>query len=166
MALEHIQNILSKSDRLQAIPHLSPQPATSALGLATLLSDQRLTMIEYFNHRVRILIPTTIDVNHPMDTSAFVDKANTLFNQSFGGSLRKEFLGFYESDEFGTVKEPIFEVEAFTHDLGLKKAQYVLQDFIMQLLVELRQETVLIAVDNEAALLALAPDKKDGLAIA
>jgi hypothetical protein len=123
--------------------------------LTSLFSGQKLQIEKTFNRRLRILIPTTVDVNMAADTSPFVERANRLFSQLCGGTMCQPRFGFYESDNCGLVKEMVFEVEAWTNDLGLKKAESAIEDFIVNILVQLGQETVFFAVDNQAYLLKL-----------
>jgi hypothetical protein len=119
-----LQAILSKTDSRdlrQQIP-----PARSEIHpdqlLTSLLSGQKLQIQQAFNRRIRILIPTTVDVNIAADTSRFVEKANRLFSRLCGGAMGQPRFGLYESDNCGLVREMVFEVEAWTNDLGLKKS--------------------------------------------
>jgi hypothetical protein len=150
-----MQAILSKTDSRdirRQIPsprsEIHPEPL-----LTSLFSGQKLQIEQVFNRRLRILIPTTVDVNMAADTSPFVERANRLFSQLCGGTMCQPRFGFYESENFGLVKEMVFEVEAWTNDLGLKKAESAIEDFIVNILVQLGQETVFFAVDNQAYLL-------------
>ncbi|QIZ69296.1 hypothetical protein [Oxynema aestuarii] len=119
------------------------------------LEPQKLQVCQHYNHHLRVLIPTTVDGDRKADTSAFLDRANLLFSQQFGGTICKRFFGFYESENYGLVKEVIFEIEAWTNDLGLKQAESFLENFLVEILQELRQETVFFAIDGKAQLLTL-----------
>lgn len=129
--------------------------------LPSLFSGGRLQVSQNFDTCIRILIPTTVDVQVTADSSQFVERANLLLSRHFGGTMCKLLLGFYESENqnIGLVKETIFEVEAWTNEAGWKQAEAALEEFLTDILVELRQETVFLAVNNEVYLLKLSPDQ-------
>lgn len=117
---------------------------------------QRMQVCQHFNHHIRILIPSTVAVDIPTDTTAWVERGNRLFCELFGGSQCKQYLGLYQSEASGVVTETVFEIEAWTTDLGLKQAETALEHFLFELLEELQQETIFVTVDGTAKLLQLA----------
>lgn len=119
------------------------------------LFGQKLQVAQVFNRRIRILIPSTVALNIPADNSEFIEKANRLFSRLCGGTMCQPRMGFYESENLGLIKEMVFEVEAWTNDLGLKKSLAALEHFIVEILVQLGQETVFISLDDRAYLLKL-----------
>jgi len=127
--------------------------------LPSLFSGGRLQMSQHLDMCIRILIPTTVDVQVPADSSQFVERANLLLSRHFGGTMCKLLLGFYESENqnIGLVKETIFEVEAWTNEAGWKQAEAAIEEFLADMLVELRQETVFVAVNNKEAYLYKLP---------
>ncbi|MEB3828593.1 hypothetical protein [Phormidium sp. CCY1219] len=120
----------------------------------------KVRVCQHFTRHIRVLIPTTEDIDHPANTAAWVDRANQLFSAHFGGATCKPAaLGFYISENHGLVKETVFEIEAWTTEVGLKQAKAALEELLAEILVELGQETVFLAVNNEAYLVTLAPGK-------
>lgn len=112
----------------------------------------QLKITQTLTHSLRLLIPTTVDVNQPIDTSHLVRQINQDLCQLCGGTLCKQHRGYYQSDELGVVEEVIYEIEVWTTDFGLKQAQQLLEEWITQILVELRQESVLLAIDGTVRL--------------
>lgn len=123
------------------------------------LFGQKLRVAQVFNRRIRILIPSTVALNIPADNSEFLEQANRLFSRLCGGAISQPRMGFYESENLGLIKEIVFEVEAWTDDLGLKKSLAALEHFIAKILVKLGQETVFLSLDDRAYLLKLARTK-------
>jgi hypothetical protein len=116
----------------------------------------RLQVCQEYDHYIRIWIPTTTEVRSPVDTSQWVKRANRLFVKFCGGSTCKHHVGFYESERFGLVTERVFEVEAWTNDMGLKQVEPELDNFLIEMLLGLGQETAFMAVDGQGKLLKLA----------
>ena len=153
-----MQAILSKTNSREIRRQIPPPPSEIHPNslLNSLLSSQKLLIEQVFNRRLRILIATTLDLNIVAYTTPFVERANRLFSQLCGGAMCQPRFGFYESENCGLVKEMVFEVEAWTNDLGLKQAESAIEEFIVDILVQLGQETVFFAVDDRAFLLKLA----------
>ncbi len=120
---------------------IQPQNNLPAFG-------QKLRVAQVFNRRIRILIPSTVALNIPADNSEFIEKANRLFSRLCGGAMGQPRMGFYESENLGLIKEIVFEVEAWTDDLGLKKSLAALEHFIAKILVKLGQKTVFLSLDD------------------
>ncbi len=142
----------NSGELFQQIPKLrqiQPQNNLPAFG-------QKLRVAQVFNRRIGILIPSTVALNIPADNSEFIEKANRLFSRLCGGTMCQPRMGFYESENLGLIKEIVFEVEAWTDDLGLKKSLAALEHFIAKILVKLGQETVFLSLDDRAYLLKLA----------
>lgn len=116
----------------------------------------QLQVCQEYDHYIRIWIPTTTEVRSPIDTSQWVKRANRLFVKFCGGSTCKRHIGFYESERFSLVTEEVFEVEAWTNDMGLKQVEPELDNFLIEMLLELGQETALMVVDGKGQLLKLA----------
>ncbi len=112
----------------------------------------QLNISQTLTHSLRLLIPTTIDVNQPIDTSHLVHQINQDLCQLCGGTLCKQHRGYYHSDHLGVVEEVIYEIEVWTTDFGLKQIQPRLEAWITQILRDLGQESVFLIVDGQAML--------------
>lgn len=161
MKLKLIQHNLSESKTVRSIPCTLEQSSQKKQGLPLFSEsdDERLEIEQKFNICVRILIPTTIDVNRPTNTSPFIEWINGFFSKYFGGSMCREIVGFYQSQQFGLVKEKIFEIEAWTNRETWEKAKPQLKAILLVILIKLRQETLFLVVNNRAYLLKRAPVK-------
>ena len=123
----------------------------------------QLNVTQTLTHSLRLLIPTTVDVNQPTDTSNLVRQINQDLCRLCGGTLCKQHRGYYQSDELGLVEEVIYEIEVWTTDFGLKQAQQLLEKWISKILVELRQESVLLGIDGTVQLWELSQKPSSSL---
>ncbi len=123
----------------------------------------QLNLSQTLTHSLRLLIPTTVGVNQPIDTSDLVRQINQDLCRLCGGTLCKQHRGYYQSDEVGLVEEVIYEIEVWTTDFGLKQAQQLLEQWISKILVDLRQESVLLAIDGTVQLWELSQKPSSSL---
>ena len=112
----------------------------------------QLNIRQTLTHSLRLLIPTTVEVNQPIDTSDLVHQINQDLCQLCGGTLCKQHRGYYHSDHVGVVEEVIYEIEVWTTDFGLKQIQPRLEAWMTQILMDLGQESVFFILDGQAML--------------
>ncbi|WP_159790373.1 hypothetical protein [Sodalinema gerasimenkoae] len=112
----------------------------------------QLKITQTLTHCLRLLIPTTVDGNQPIDTADLVRQINQDLCSFCGGTLCKQHRGYYQSDTLGLVEEVIYEIEVWTTEFGLKQVEPHLQGWIRKILVDLRQESVLVMMDGQALL--------------
>ena len=165
MSLQSIDQIITESQNLQNFirsnqtkPHRSEgEHLLTQLQHSLTKSSAKIRICKVMKNQIRILIPSTIDIDVPCNTSNYVETANKLFSQCFGGTICKGFVGFYQSNDARLISESIFEVEAWMTEDELLQHLTQLADFIFRLLTELNQETVFFVINNVAALVEVAP---------
>ena len=164
MSLESIAQIITESQSLQNFilsnqtkPHRSAgEDLLTQLQHSLTKSSAKIRICKVMTHQIRILIPSTIDIDVPCNTSNYVETANELFSECFGGTICKGFVGFCQSNDGRLISESIFEVEAWMTEDELWQNLTKLADFIFRLLTELNQETVFFVINNIAALVEIA----------
>ncbi|MFW6359557.1 MAG: hypothetical protein ACOC0N_10165, partial [Chroococcales cyanobacterium] len=114
--------------------------------------SNKIRVAKLMQHKVQIQIPTTINVDQPYDTQAYVELAHKLFTKHFSGSSSKVLLGWYQANDFRLVNEQMIEVEVWMTEELLFQYWSEIEDFIFLLLDELKQETVIVVVDSVAVL--------------
>jgi len=159
MSLKSIAQIITESQSLQNIISHNQNGGEDLLtqvqhSLAK--SSAKIRICKVMKNQIRILIPSTINIDVPCDTSNYVETVNELFSKCFGGTISKGFVGFYQSDDARLISESIFEVEAWMTEDELWQHLSQLADFIFRLLTELNQETVFFVINNVAALVEVA----------
>ena len=165
MSLQSIDQIITESQSLQNLILSNQTKPNRSEGERLLTQVQnslakpsaKIRICKVMKHQIRILIPSTNNIDEPCNTSNYVQTANQLFSEYCGGSICKGFLGFYQSNDARLVSESVFEVEAWMTEDELLKHLPQLEDFIFRLLTELNQETVFFVINNVAALVEVAP---------
>ncbi|MEQ9368489.1 hypothetical protein [Coleofasciculus sp. F4-SAH-05] len=160
MSLQHTAQILAEEPTSQHLLNTlnSVNVPLSGKNLSakvdqTLKTSSKIRICKIMNHKLRLLIPSTIHIDIPWETSAYVEQANQLLSECFGGSICKKFVGFYQSSDYRLISESIFEVEVWMTEAELLHHLPKLEDFILQLLTELQQETVFLVIDDTASLI-------------
>jgi len=102
-------------------------------------------------------MPTTIDIDIPGDTSAYVEQAKTLMAELFEGISLVEQSGMYKSSVAGMVSENSYMIKSFMTRQALVEHLPKVLNFVGYLQHELRQETMALEIDGKMILLQMAP---------
>ena len=114
------------------------------------------------NHRVKIVVPSTQNVNESIDNSKQVEMVATRLVALFGGATVrdredentprttvKNALGYWLSDTAGVVVEAVKEVESLTDSLTDEQIEEVIK-IAIELRDTMGQESVLYEIDGIA----------------
>jgi hypothetical protein len=158
MAFEIIGQIIKESQSLQNLSSLNPNQSEQVVTQVqhSLAKSPKLRMKQVMKNHLRLLIPSTKNLDEPCDTSRYVQTANELLSKIFGGDIHKEFTGFYQSDSGQLIREAVVELEAWMTEEQLLDNLAEIEHFLFCLLTELNQETVFIVINNVAALVEVA----------
>ena len=104
------------------------------------MQNKKLKNLIKLSSNVKILIPSTIDINKDFDNSKYVDKALSLFSEFFGGATSFEALGAWQSQNLGLIKERVIAVESFCNENQLKQNIEKVIDFCEFLKTDMKQE--------------------------
>ena len=101
------------------------------------------------NHKIGIVIPSTVNVNERASSEAvgkWIKSAKVQFANLFGGFTSHNAVGGWMSAQ-GLVEEPVTVVASFTDDLGLTRLNEV-KAFASEMARALSQEVVAVEVDH------------------
>jgi|GEM_PF-1725060 len=110
---------------------------------------RRLTL----NHTIGIFVPSTMDVDKPIDTLSHVQSTLSFLGGLFGGATRNQAEGAWSSEESGLVVEAVTIVRSFVSERALQSHLDSVIIFVTDLKKELRQEAIAIDVDNQLLLI-------------
>lgn len=105
------------------------------------------------NNHIGIFIPTTIDVNVYVDTTAYIDKTLAFLGKRFGGATSEEAKGIWNSEDIGLVGEKLFKVHTYATSKDLKKFLDEVVDFVRVIKEELNQEAMAIEINQKLTLI-------------
>ena len=101
----------------------------------------------HLTHVVKIIIPSTVNVNQSIDTSAYVDEVAALLSDLNGGATITDGNGCWLSPVEGLVKEPVKIVSSACEELT-EKLLVKLYEYAVKVKVELSQEAVAVEIDG------------------
>lgn len=121
------------------------------INLETLLKTTGATIQEYgvLDNYVKLYIPSTANVDRPIENTEYVNKTSTLFSGLFGGATTYKVEGAWLSDDKGLVTEPVTIVEASTNDDGIKMGMPKILALAETIKKQMEQEAVMIEVNRE-----------------
>lgn len=98
--------------------------------------------------RLTVYVPSTMDVNVQIDTSAYVDKTAELMSKCFGGSSSTPALGYWVSDTMGLVKEKTTLVFSNCNDSDLDEKLDLVIEWCEIMKKELNQEAIALELNG------------------
>lgn len=114
-----------------------------------MLKNSKLQNLFHLSSRLTVYIPSTSDINHACDTSAYVDECVTLLSELFGGATSTDALGYWTSPAAGLVKEKSVLVFAYCSDTDLQNNIEKVIDFCEKVKSELKQDAVALEINGE-----------------
>lgn len=102
----------------------------------------------YLEDVVKIYVPSTYDVDQPIDNTPYVNKTLEKFSGMFGGATAVDGTGAWLSDEDQLVKEKVTIVYSFAENLDKKKIKQVV-DYARALKEEMKQSSVSLEVNGK-----------------
>lgn len=111
--------------------------------------NAKLKNLFKLSSKITVYIPSTVDVNKPIDNTAYVEKAATLLSNLFGGATSCETLGYWTSPTAGLIKEHTTQVFAYCSDKDLQEHAEKVIDFCENMKSELKQDAIAIEINGE-----------------
>lgn len=99
--------------------------------------------------KITVYIPSTMDINKPIDNTQYVESAAVLLSNLFGGATSCETLGYWVSPKAGLVKERTTQVFAYCSDKDLQEHADKVIDFCDDLKSKLSQDAIALEINGE-----------------
>lgn len=98
--------------------------------------------------KIAIYVPSTIDIDSPVDNSAQVAKTAVFLSDLFGGCTACDVSGYWITQEKKLVQEKPVVVYAYTTEEKAREAEEKIIDFVQQLKQEMSQECISVEYNN------------------
>jgi len=105
------------------------------------------------NNQVALFIPTTYDVNKPVDTTKYIDETLAFLGKRFGGATSEEVKGIWNSNEIGLVGERLFKVHTYATPIDLQKKLNDVIEYVGRMKKDLKQEAMAIEINQRLTLI-------------
>ena len=98
--------------------------------------------------KIAIYVPSTIDIDSPVDNSAQVEKTAIFLSDLFGGCTACNVSGYWITQEKQLVRENHVVVYAYTTEDKAQEAEEKIIDFVQQMKKEMQQECISVEYNN------------------
>jgi CRP-like cAMP-binding protein len=105
------------------------------------------------NNRIGIIIPSTYDVNKPIDPGKYVEETLSFLGARFGGATCEVAQGIWNSTSEGLVGEQVFLVHSYTTKSELRKYLDEVVEYVRGLKMALKQEAMALEVNRKLTLI-------------
>ncbi|MCC5932314.1 MAG: cyclic nucleotide-binding domain-containing protein [Cyclobacteriaceae bacterium] len=105
------------------------------------------------NNRIGIIIPSTYDVNIPIDPGKYVEETLSFLGSRFGGATCEVAQGIWNSTSEGLVGEQVFLVHSYTTKSELRKYLDEVVEYVRGLKMALKQEAMALEVNRKLTLI-------------
>ncbi|MGM0889161.1 MAG: DUF3574 domain-containing protein [Bacillota bacterium] len=102
----------------------------------------------YLEDVVKIYVPSTYNVDQPIDNTPYVNKSLEEFSKMFGGATAIDGTGSWLSDDNQLIKEKVTIVYSYAEDLDKKKINKVVT-YAKSLKEEMKQSSVSLEVNGK-----------------
>ena len=109
----------------------------------------RLQNMFKLSSKITVYVPSTCDIDKPIDNSEWVDSCATLLSNCFGGATSCNALGYWTSPTAGLVKEKSIMVFAYCSDADLNNHIETVLDFCEAMKNELLQDAIAIEINGD-----------------
>lgn len=101
---------------------------------------------------IAIYIPTTLEVDQDIDTTAYVTDTLAFLGERFGGATSSQAQGVWDSEEAGLVNEVVYIVRSFVTPEEMNQHLDAVLDYVARLKETLKQEAMALEVDRKLML--------------
>ncbi|MFG6494818.1 DUF3574 domain-containing protein [Fictibacillus sp. UD] len=97
---------------------------------------------------IKIYVPSTYDVDQPIDNTPYVNQSLETFSNMFGGATAVEGTGAWVSEDDQLVKEKVTIVYSFAENLDKKSINAVVA-YAKSLKEDMKQSAISLEVDGK-----------------
>lgn len=102
----------------------------------------------HLDNVVKIYVPSTYNVDQPIDNTPYVNKSLEIFSKMFGGATAIEGTGAWVGDNNQLIKEKVTIVYSFAENLNKKTINEVVA-YAKSLKEEMKQSSVSLEVNGK-----------------
>src|SRR5690242_7748272 len=100
------------------------------------------------SQNVKIYVPSTMNVDTPIDNGEFVHETLSMLSSCFGGSTSFEALGAWHTKQGNLIKERVVICQSFCNEQALSENIEKVYEFCCHLKSVMGQEAIALEVNN------------------
>lgn len=109
----------------------------------------KFSEIERLSTKIAIYVPSTIDIDKPVNNSEWIEKTAVFFSDLFGGCTSFEASGYWIDSNKKLIKEQPVVVYAYTTEEKAQEAEEKIISFVMDMKKEMQQECISVEYCNK-----------------
>ena len=114
-----------------------------------MIKNSKLQNMIELSSRLTIYIPSTVNVDEPIDNKKHVDEAAALLSGFFGGATSTEASGYWLSPSAGLVRERSTMVFTYCHEADLEAHIDEVIDYCEALKQTLTQDAIALEINGK-----------------
>lgn len=111
------------------------------------MNNKQLKALFPLSQKVRLYVPSTINVDEAIDNKEHVEATLKLFGELFGGATSYEAVGAWNGSNGKLIQESVTIVESYANTLGSDDIMEVI-DYAKQLCKDMAQDAVAVEVNG------------------
>ena len=101
--------------------------------------------------KISIYVPSTVNVDKPIDNSVYVEKTARFLSDAFGGCTCSSAIGNWIASDKTLVSEKVVVCYAFCDVVSYYKMLKAVYSFARELCAEMSQECISVEFNNKLA---------------
>ena len=114
-----------------------------------MIKNSKLQNMIELSSRLTIYIPSTVNIDKPIDSKKHVDEAAALLSGFFGGATSTEASGYWLSPSAGLVRERSTMVFTYCHEADLEAHIDEVIDYCEALKRTLTQDAIALEINGK-----------------
>ena len=98
--------------------------------------------------KVAIYVPSTIDIDKPVNNSEWIEKTAVFFSDLFGGCTACDVSGYWITHEKQLIREKPVIIYSFTTEEKAQEAETKIIEYVQEMKKEMRQECISVEYNN------------------
>ncbi len=115
----------------------------------TQTQNKKLKRLIKLSSHIRVFVPSTININEPIDNSSFISNIQKSLVQYFGGATIYNAVGAWQSIGTGIINEKITIAESYTTTEKLNANIDNLLSLCEALKIDMKQESIALEINGE-----------------
>lgn len=108
----------------------------------------KFSEMESLTTKIAIYVPSTLDIDKPVDNAEQVEKTACFLSDLFGGCTACDVSGYWITDNKKLIKEKPVVVYAYTTEAKAQEAETKIIEYVQEMKKEMQQECISVEYNN------------------
>lgn len=108
----------------------------------------KFSEMDSLNTKISIYVPSTIDIDKPVNNSEWIEKTAVFFSDLFGGCTACNVSGYWITQAKKLVQEKPVVVYSYTTEEKAQEAETKIIEYVQEMKKEMQQECISVEYNN------------------